>query len=250
MVWSRCFRFAQILCVAVALQAETPLVLLTEPWPPYITQNEQGQVSGLHTEIVLAVFKEMRREVRIEIYPWKRCLSMMEGRQGDAIFTLNKNPERERFLYFPHQPVAESPSVFFVLTSNARRFRYESFKDLVGLKIGVTNGKAYEGGLLDQKDLTFEIAVRDEMNIAKLASGRIDLWPSDLYVGYDLINQVEGGAFKGRITHLPKHLNHSNVYIGFARKPGYQDLAERFDAALAKLRKNGVCKAIEAKYAK
>lgn len=250
MTWSGCLRFVQILCAVVALRAEAPLVLLTEPWPPYITQDAQARVSGLHTEIILAVFKEMKREVRIEVYPWKRCLSMMEGQQGDAIFTLNKNPERERFLHFPHEPVAESPSVLFVLKSNAGRFKYESFKDLVGLRIGVTNGKAYEGGLLEQKDLTFDVAVKDEMNIAKLAAGRIDLWPSDLYVGYDLINTVEGGKYKGHITHLPTYLNTSNVYIGFARKPGYQELATQFGAALAKLRKSGVCRAIEAKYRK
>ncbi len=231
-------------------QTQEPLVLLTEPWPPYITQDEKGAFSGVHTEIVLAAFKEMKREVRIEAYPWKRCLAMIEGRQGDAIFTLNKNPEREAFLHFPAQPVAESPSVFFVLDANAGKINYKSFKDLVGLTIGVTNGKEYEGGLLQQKDLTFEVAVKDEMNLAKLGAGRIDLWPSDLYVGYELINQVEGGRYKGQITHLPKYLNNSHVYLGFAKKPGYAKLAEQFNTALTKIQRSGVYKAIVAKYTK
>lgn len=237
-----------LLGTAVPAQVPEPLVLITEPWPPYITQNEKGEFSGLHTEIILAAFKEMKREVKIEAYPWKRCLFMLENRQADAIFTLNKNPERERFLYFPAQPVAESPSVFFVLKANAGRIKYESFKDLMGLTIGVTNGKDYEGGLLQQKDLTFDVAVKDEMNIAKLGAGRIDLWPSDMYVGYELIKQVDGGRFKGQITHLPKYLNNSHVYIGFARKPGYDKLAVQFNAALSKIQKSGAYKAIVAKY--
>jgi polar amino acid transport system substrate-binding protein len=248
----RCWNIGLSLLFAAGAFAQTqePLVLLTEPWPPYIVQNEKGEFSGVHTEIILAAFKEMKREVRIEAYPWKRCLAMIEDRQGDAIFTLNKNPERERFLFFPVQPVAESPSVFFVLKTNIGRVKYESFKDLAGLTIGVTNGKEYEGGLLQQKDLTFDVAVKDEMNIAKLGTGRIDLWPSDMYVGYELINQVESGKYKGQITHLPKYLNNSHVYLGFARKPGYDKLAKQFNSALTKIQRSGAYKAIVTKYTK
>jgi polar amino acid transport system substrate-binding protein len=238
------------LFASVIVAAQTPLVLITEPWPPYIIQNEKGEFSGVHTEIILAAFKEMKQDVKIEAYPWKRCLGMVEDKEADAIFTLNKNAEREKFLYFPALAVADSPSVFFVLKEKAGKIKYDSFKDLVGLSIGITNGKEYEGGLLQQKDLKFDTAAKDEMNISKLGLGRIDLWPSDMYVGYEMINKVEGGKYKGLITHLPKYLNNSEVYIGFAKKPGYDKLADKFSEALAKLKKNGVYNAIVAKYTK
>ena len=86
MTWSGCLRFVQILCAVVALRAEAPLVLLTEPWPPYITQDAQARVSGLHTEIILAVPAIVRSEREID----DRTL---EGAKGYGIEFVDLTPE-------------------------------------------------------------------------------------------------------------------------------------------------------------
>ncbi len=233
---------------------EGEILIVTDPWPPYIIENDDGTFTGFHTEVLREVLKELKIPSRIVKYPWERCIQMIKDKTADAIFTLNRNAEREEFMYFPETSLAYSPTVFFTLKGRETNINYSTFDDLKGLRIGVVRGYSYSGGLLDQNYLTFDVVNDEYTNIKKLVEGRVDLWPADRFVGIyraKVLEDLEGkprGFYTNRMGYLAKELNNSPVYIGFSMKAGNDVLARRINEAIIKVRNSVAYKRIEDSY--
>ncbi len=236
--------------------SDSTLLIVTDPWPPYIIENEDGSFSGFHTEVLREVLKELKIPSKIVKYPWERCIQMIKDKGADMIFTLNKNPERMEFMYFPDEPLAYSASVFFTLKGREDQIKYSSFEDLKGLRIGIVRGYSYSGGLIDQNFLTFDIVKDDYTNIKKLSEGRIDLWPSDKFVGIyaaRVLEDLEGrarGYYTKRMGFLNKEINNSPIFVGLSKKAGNEDLAKKISAATIRIKNSPAYKKIEDSYTK
>jgi len=88
-----------------SLYGEEPLLIVTDPWPPYAFGEGQDN-PGMDAEIMLEVFKQLNIPVTFTFYPWKRCLLMVEKQMADAILDVSITPERKAFLHFPLEPVS------------------------------------------------------------------------------------------------------------------------------------------------
>ena len=79
------------LCQPVAAEQYT---VLTEQLAP-VHFEEDGEVKGIATEIIQAIFKEANLESKIEIYPWKRAYSIALKEKNTFIYTINRTEKRE-----------------------------------------------------------------------------------------------------------------------------------------------------------
>lgn len=79
------------LCQSVAAEQYT---VLTEQLAP-VHFEENGEVKGIATEIVQAIFKEANLEAKIEVYPWKRAYSIALKEKNTFIYTINRTEKRE-----------------------------------------------------------------------------------------------------------------------------------------------------------
>lgn len=68
--------------------------VLTEQLAP-VHFEENGEVRGIATEIVQAIFKEANLEPKIEVYPWKRSYSIALKEKNTFIYTINRTEKRE-----------------------------------------------------------------------------------------------------------------------------------------------------------
>lgn len=208
------------------------LELLTESWPPYVETDDDG-ARGLTVDILEEALEPLGIDLVVREVPWKRALAMVERGDADGIFPLNRNQERETFLRFPENPLAFSEGVLF--HSVDRPLEVGRLGDLAGMRVGLSSGYQYSGGLRETPGVFFEETPTDVLNFQKLAAGRIDVFPCDRLVGN--AHLVELG-FDDRITFHDRPLNRSAVFVGFSRARTDRDpeLRALVDALSTRLR--------------
>jgi polar amino acid transport system substrate-binding protein len=71
----------------------SPLKLATGEYLPYTGENLIG--GGISTQIVRAVFKEIKEDVEIDFRPWNRVMSNLKSASFSGSFPWNKNATRQ-----------------------------------------------------------------------------------------------------------------------------------------------------------
>jgi len=220
------------------------ILIATSEWPPY-EYTDNNSIIGSDVEIVLAAFEKVGvKNVKVEMFPWKRCVAMAQNKEVTAIFSLGKNPEREEYLYFPKEPINLSENVFFY--RKGENFKYNNnLEDLKGLTIGVTAGYNYGKEFMESPLFKLEATIKDELSFKKLVNNRIDMFVCDKLVAIyllkslDLINQVD---------YLPTPLSKINMFLGFSKTEKSKELLEKFEKGLSIIKKDGTYDKIMSKY--
>ncbi len=243
--WKKAIIVAFILLMSVPeAWAKEPLLIVTDQWPPYVMKVD-GIVKGADAEITQAVFQELGIAVNIKLYPWKRCLLMVEHGLADAVLDASITPEREKNLYFPKEPLSNGITVFFI--KRGRAVPFKTLEDLNRLRVGAILGYSY----CDEIDHTpfmqnSERVQSLKQNFDKLLAGRLDAVAAVYFVGYFTANQM---GISDQITIIPNAMYcHGGNYLAFSRKPGYDRAASQFSAALQAFKKTNTYKQILARY--
>lgn len=238
------FSLLYILCLTTPAAAELKgrLLVVTDEWAPYVIE-ENGVISGFDYEAMKAVFARMGYAVDFRLYPWKRCLYMVETQRADAILDASINEDRKKTLFFPEENISKSSSVLFHL--RGRKYSFEKLQDLKGLKIGTILGYEYNREFLTADYFVREPVENIEQNFKKLMLGRIDLFISNRSVG--LFN-AKNLNHLDEISYLPKVVSGGDNFVAFSRKPGHAELAQEFSKVLKAYKKTDEYSAILHKY--
>lgn len=81
-------------CFCCSIKAQPVLRVVTELSPPHQTINK-GVVSGLSTELVLAVLNQANIVASISMYPWARSFYIAKTQPNVLIYNMARTPERE-----------------------------------------------------------------------------------------------------------------------------------------------------------
>ncbi len=228
-----------------SLASNEPLVIVTEPWEPYVF-DVGSPLKGMDYEVVEAVFREMKIPVKVEFYPFKRALMMVQKKSADAILDLMVTPERKEFLFFPDEYISASPTTLFFRHRQMPKF--ETLADLSGYVMGTQLGFDYPKEVVNAP-LTKAEAPSLDSNLQKLILKRIDVLVDNRTVVLYKAHQM---GLLNEITYDPRPLGNPEEalnFLGFAKKKGYDQLAERFSAALKVFKTSKEYRAILAKYA-
>lgn len=232
---------ALVILTAFAARAETWKVVSEEEYPPY-NFVENGKKTGIDTEIVYAVLKEIGVEPDHEGVPWNRVVTMLDQNQTDIGFQFIGSAERmEKYhLVGPHRI---GHTVFAAPIDSS--VTYDTLEDLKGKTIGLVQGftysKSFDGATFLSKDLS---ATNNEILVKKLAAKRYDLIIGD----FDTLNFLAiRNHLSAQIRFLPK--THEDVprYIAFPKERG--DKAERFRQGLEAVKARGEIDAILKRWA-
>lgn len=222
--------------------AERTLTVITYPFEPYIFPSE-SDLKGIDYEITEAVFKNLNIPIKIEYYPWKRCLVMMMNKEADAIIDLLMTEERKRYLFFPEEPISINSLVVFHHKGN--HLNIKSLQDLKHYVIGTQLGWEYPTEL-DTVLVNREEVRSMEQNFRKLVTDRVDIMVENNIVGL-YTAKITGLSGQVEVLELPKQFI-SQYYVGFAKKGGYASLARKFSDALKEFKKTKEYSDIMKKY--
>jgi len=166
--------FTASLCGAADIQ------VVTEEWKPY-NYSKNGQITGMSTEVVKTTLEKAGLTYEINVLPWARALKKARNEENVLIYTIVRNPAREKQFKWIGPLFSTSNEG----DSTMSLFRLKDRKDIVAkdlneaikYKIGVVRGNDLgsfqKAGFKEGKQL-FPVA-EEATNIRKLFKGRIDL---------------------------------------------------------------------------
>ena len=224
--------------------ADVPFIIVTDPWPPYVYMHN-GKPAGLDAEIALSVLKELGIEGKIEMMPWKRSLLHVKAKKADAILSAAPTAYRRSFLHFPIEPLSSASTVFFM--RNDDEIKFQNLKDLESFKVAAMLGYKYCPELDNTQLLLSASRVATlEQSFNMLVNKRVDLVVEveavGLYKAYEMRMADDIKVLQG------SHFCSVDNYLAFAKKPGYELIAERFGEALVQFKKTLAYKNILIKY--
>ena len=230
-----------LLMMATAVRAgEQWTVVCEEEFPPY-NYVDGGKKTGIDTEIVYAVLKQLDVTAVHELLPWNRVIASLDQNQADLAYQLAGTPERfERYaMVGPHRV---GKTVFAIPADST--LGYATLEDLKGKTIGVVQGFSYTKEFNEAGYLTKDTsATNNEMLVRKLAAKRYDVIIGDASTLGFLAARLK---LADQIRFLPKVYQEVPRYIAFPKQRA--DKAERFRVALEAVKARGEIDAILARW--
>lgn len=221
--------------------------VVTEDIAPY-SMMVNGQVTGMSTEIVQAVFKEAGLQANIEVMPWARAYDLALNMDNVLIYSISRTPEREALFKWVGvivQPdwylycLAERPVTLATL-DDARGHSIATVQDDVGeqylLAHGFTLGRELQS------------SNKYEQNYRKLKVDHAELWISDQLNATYLMRLNGDDPATTLIPALPiPELSREGLSMAFSRNTP-DGMVERFRAGLEAIHQNGTYDAIMQKW--
>jgi polar amino acid transport system substrate-binding protein len=226
-----------LLLLGGALRAaeRAPLLVLTEVWPPFRMQDEDGVLYGLDIDLLNQL--SQRTGLRFEVMraPWARSLAALEQGKADLMTGLAKTAERERYIDYLPQPYYACAPRFYTAPAQAAGLR--NYAHLTGLNIGSVLESAYFEPFDSDRSLRKTVVNKEAQLLEMLARGRLQaMVGTDCQVDYELRDPRWTGLI-AKAAYRPTA--RTELFFGFSRKRARQAEYRQLGAALAQLQAEG-----------
>ncbi len=215
-------------------------------YPPFSEITPEGELKGFDIDIAYALCESMGAECELVPQDWDGIIPALLAKKYDAIIAqMSITEERKEKVAFTGK-YANSPAKFAKPKSSDVEITAES---LDGKVVGVQRATIFDNYITAEfpgVELK-RYASQDEAYLDATA-GRVDLLMADSVAMQDGFLNTEQGAdweFVGPAYSDPKYFGEG---AGIAIRKEDTDLVEKFNAAIADIRSNGVYKEINDKY--
>jgi polar amino acid transport system substrate-binding protein len=159
---------------------EKPLRINTENWPPY-NYEENGEIKGFSTEIVLSILKELNLNYEIELLPGSRGEKILDEGTRVMNFSLFRTTEREK-QYKWIGPIAEDAVYFYKKKSSS--LEINTLEDAKKVKRVACRHKGLVHSVLEKEGFpNLDLTTKPDDIIRKVAMGITDLSVSETPLG-------------------------------------------------------------------
>jgi len=221
------------LAPSTQLSGQTLRFVADSNYPP-VTWWRDGAAAGVYVDIARAVALELKQPFSIEVEEWAKAQNEVAEGAADVLYSVSYSKERAQRFDLT-LPVTRNEFAFFNL---AGRRGLDTLEDLDGLRVGVTEG-GLPRRLIERLPRVVTVPFPTyQTGFDALTAGDIDTFAGDLWVGaYTLVQEKRKGI--GPSRHV-----FASLAAGFAVKKGNQELLERLNGAIARLKNNGTIDAI------
>ncbi len=217
-----------------------------EYFPPFIDDDDKGGGTGPFPDVVRAVCEATKIDCTLKLLPWRRGYAMAEAGTVDGIFVLARTAEREKLFHFTDMVFQSS----FVVMVRESAFTYSQPQDLSGYTVVTYGPSAVSQAMQDLASgvprVRLELEVDNRTVLRKLLAGRYTQ-PAAAVINRDVALQLitEDKLAGLKIAGEYKPVSYA---IGLSRKKVSKEQADRFNAALRELVKQGTVKASAEQY--
>ncbi len=220
------------LIMVIGLSAET-ITLVAEDYVPYVYQKD-GVAKGYQVSIAQAAAKKAGVDLKIEFYPWARCLNMVKTGKADGLLGCSKTAEREEFMYYPETPITFEKVV--VLGNSMLDKKIKSITDLENMTVGVVREYSYGDIFDNDKKIKRDESPNLKTMLIKLKNGRFNVAVSDELSAMTLMKEL--GIFNVYETDLV--FSSDPQFIGFSKASANGKIGlEKIGKALKEMKKKG-----------
>lgn len=216
------------------------------PSPP-LEYEQDGEVQGLHADLLRGAAARLGMTVEFHSVPWARALHLARVGQVDAVSFVTRTPEREADMLFLEGNVLHvARSVLVALRGSAAARRWAGdLAALAGLRVGLVREFAFGGPIDTAQDLRRVEVESTQVLPGLLLRGRVDL---ALVEERSFLGHFQGDPVLERLVVLEPPVSQEPQYLAFsiaAARGG--DLPLRFAAALAAFRASPEGRALAAR---
>lgn len=237
-----------LMASASAQTEEFSLVNAEGYFPPYEMRNGTGKLKGFYIELVEIVSKKVNLTPRYITLPWRRGLHDMGKGKADAMLSVIKTEERQRYLWFLEgNSLTHVVDSLCVLSGHQLVKTYKgNLKQLSSNSIGLVKGYRYADEIEDADFLNKLYLAKDDRQLLKLLLlGRIDAAVVERHVA--LYMAKEQGVLD-QIVCLEPSYDMGKEYIVFSKVRHKKELAEKFSLALSQFKKTQAYRDLAKKY--
>lgn len=241
----KCFQIILCLWMTIASTYSVggkSIKIVTEEFPPY-SYSKNGQLTGVATEVVKAVLKQLKMSDEILVYPWARAYKIALNEKNVLIFGINRTSDRENL--FKWVGFIASNNLAFFSLQQRNDIKVNSLNDAKKYEIGLILADFGEQYLLSKHFTHISAVTNDLQNLKKLLNGRIDLWLTDEHNGYYVLKENDQNPKNFKIVYDFKVS--SGLYMAFSKKTP-DVIVEEFKQALETIKANGTYTKIVQKY--
>ncbi len=189
-------------------------IVTTLEWPPFTCEKCPDQGAGV--KVLREALKTKGIEIEFVFLPWSRAIA--DGKLDQYIGYYPAWMEDIQEGFTASSPLYSSPLGF--IEPKSRPLKWEKLSDLKGKTIGVVqdygNTKAFNE-LVKAKVILTDIATSDEINVKKVAAGRLDAAIIDINnAKWFLMNDYKAEASKIQIN--SKIIEPKDLHIPFNAK--------------------------------
>lgn len=240
------FLITALLCLLLATQQAKAnnYQLVTEEWAPY-NYEEDGQLTGMATEIVRAIMARTGDAFEIVLRPSMRTSLMLQNRPKTIMFSMFRTPEREA-LYKWVGPIAEESIRPWQLTSAAHPV--ETLEQLLRAPQITTRHAGLVPGLLESLGFNnLDKRATESVQLCNmLRAGRSEIIIGDTDAGVAHYS-AQLHLPPGTLRPVPIELYRASLYIAFSQDSDDERVAA-WAEALEALRSSGELLRIQQRY--
>ncbi|CAN1600628.1 transporter substrate-binding domain-containing protein [Pseudomonas sp. B21-028] len=224
--------------------AEPALRIVTEELPPY-NMTQGGRMTGMSTEVVQAVLKEVGMQTPIQSMPWARAYQLALNDSNVLIYSIARTPEREALFQWVG---AIAPTRWYLYSLADRPVKLDSLEDARGHQIATVNQDVGEQYLVSKGfriGEELQSSTKYEHNYRKLKVDHVEMWISNELNAQYLVRQNGENPAKVLVRSLPipDLSSDEGLSMAFSRQTPIETV-EKFRAGLEAIRRNGVYDAI------
>jgi arginine/ornithine transport system substrate-binding protein len=216
-------------------------------YPPFSYVTPDGELAGFDIDIAKALGNAMGAEVELVAQDWDGIIPALLAKKYDAIIaSMSITEERQKKVAFAGK-YYQTPAKFVCKKGSMAEFSKENIK---GKKVGVQRATIHDNYLTDNYGEDVEVVrygTQDEAYL-DLVAGRVDLLLADSVALSDgFLKKPEGQDFQ----FIGPDLTDKKWFgdgAGIAIRKEDQDLVEKFNQAIDKIRADGTYKKIQDKY--
>ena len=240
-----CLRWLRILTLmtthgfAALAAAEAPMRIVTEELPPY-NMTQDGRITGMSTEVVQAVLKEIGLDASIQTMPWARAYDLALRESNVLIYSIARTPEREPLFRWVG---TIAPTNWYIYSLADRPVKLSSLSDARGHQIATVHQDVGEQYLISngfRVGEELQSSNKYEQNYRKLKVDHVELWISNELNALYLTRQngEEPERLLVRSLELPE-LSRGGLSMAFSRDTPTETV-EKFRSGLEAIRRSGV----------
>lgn len=228
-------------CLATA----QPLTIISDPNPP-LGYVKDGEIVGFTVDLIKLLLKRTGIDGKFVMYSsWARAYEMAQKEKDILIYQLTYTEERAR-LFQLVGPIMHGTDCLWKLKAR-KDVIVQNLEDAKQYRVGTvrdyfTHKYLLEKGFEEGKNL--EAVYDDDMNVKKLASGRIDLMFLEEFIFNYRVREL--GYNRDDFEKALSVISHDS-YIAFSRQTS-QDVVSRFAEALEAMKKDGSYNSILQEY--
>jgi polar amino acid transport system substrate-binding protein len=224
------------------------LRIVTEELPPY-SMTRGGKLTGMSTEVVQAVLKEIGQQADIQSMPWARAYDLALHNPDVLIYSIIRTPEREHLFKWVG---TIATSRWYLYSAASHPISLMDLQDARDWQTATVNEDVGEQYLISRKFVLgqqLQSSNHYELNYQKLQTGHVDLWISDELNAYYLARQAGDEPSRTLVQSLRVPELEEAGGFNMAFSLGTADATvQLFQKGLKAIRENGIYDAIARKW--